>query len=56
LRFINGHRDEHVLIMLADGPGFAESFTGVLHHDTVPPPVSPLLIAHNLAAGARRQS
>jgi hypothetical protein len=42
-----------MLIMLPDGPGFAESFTGVLHHDAVPPPVSPLLIAHDLSPPAQ---
>lgn len=51
-------RNERVLIMLPDGPGFAESFAGAVHHDAVPLPVSPRLSAHDLAttagqAGAR---
>jgi acyl-CoA synthetase (AMP-forming)/AMP-acid ligase II len=51
-------RNERVLIMLPDGPGFTESFAGALRHHAVPLPVSPLLSAHDLAttagqAGAR---
>lgn len=46
------HRHERVLIMLLDGPGFAESFAGAVHHDALPLPVNPLLSAHELAAAA----
>ena len=50
--------DERVLIMLPDGPGFAESFTGVIQQGAVPLPANPLLSARDLAsiaaeAGAR---
>lgn len=43
---------DRVLIMLPDGPGFAESFAGAVHHDALLLPVSPLLPAHDLAAAA----
>ncbi len=46
------HRNERVLIMLPDGPGFAESFAGAVDQDALPLPVSPLLSAHELAAAA----
>ncbi|MGH3695685.1 MAG: AMP-binding protein [Pseudonocardiaceae bacterium] len=46
------HRHERVLIMLPDGPGFAESFAGAVHHDALPLPVNPLLSARELAAAA----
>jgi acyl-CoA synthetase (AMP-forming)/AMP-acid ligase II len=49
-------RNERVLIMLPDGPGFAESCAGTLHHDAVPLPVSPRLTAHDLAATAGQAS
>lgn len=48
------HRNERVLIMLPDEPGFDESFAGAVHQDAVPLPVSPRLRAHDLAAGRRR--
>ena len=46
------HRNERVLIMVPDGPGFAESFAGAVDQDALPLPVSPLLSAHELAAAA----
>ena len=46
------HRNDRVLIMLPDGPGFDESFAGAVHQDMVPLPVSPQLCAHDLAAAA----
>jgi benzoate-CoA ligase len=46
------HRNERVLIMLPDGPGFDESFAGAVHQDAAPLPVSPQLRAHDLAAAA----
>ncbi|MDQ2882259.1 MAG: AMP-binding protein [Actinomycetota bacterium] len=46
------HRNERVLIMLPDEPGFDESFAGAVHQDAVPLPVSPRLRAHDLAAAA----
>lgn len=50
--------DDRVLIMLPDGPGFAESFTGVMQQGAVPLPVNPLLPAQDILpvaaeAGAR---
>jgi acyl-CoA synthetase (AMP-forming)/AMP-acid ligase II len=44
------HRNEQVLIMLPDGPGFVESFAGAVDQDALPLPVSPLLSAAELAA------
>ncbi len=44
--------DDRVLIMLPDGPGFAESFTGAMQQGAVPLPVNPLLPAHALVAAA----
>jgi len=46
------HRNERVLIMLPDGPGFDESFAGAVHQGAVPLPVSPQLRAHDLAGSA----
>ncbi|MGQ0717365.1 MAG: AMP-binding protein [Pseudonocardiales bacterium] len=46
------HRNDPVLMMLPDGPGFTESFAGALNHDAVLLPVSPLLSAFDLAATA----
>ena len=43
---------ERVLILLPDGPGFAESFTGAMQQGAVPLPVNPLLPAHDLVAVA----
>jgi long-chain acyl-CoA synthetase len=34
---------ERVLIMLPDGPGFAEAFAGTIKQGAVPRPVNPLL-------------
>jgi acyl-CoA synthetase (AMP-forming)/AMP-acid ligase II len=52
------HAQERVLIMLPDGPGFAESFTATVQQGAVPLPVNPLLSVHDVvavaaAAGAR---
>jgi acyl-CoA synthetase (AMP-forming)/AMP-acid ligase II len=44
--------DDRVLIMLPDGPGFAESFTGAMQQGAVPLPVNPLLTAPDVAAVA----
>jgi acyl-coenzyme A synthetase/AMP-(fatty) acid ligase len=41
-----------VLIMLPDGPGFAEAFAGIIKHGAVPLPVNPLLSAHDIVAAA----
>jgi acyl-CoA synthetase (AMP-forming)/AMP-acid ligase II len=46
------HRDEPVLIMLPDGPGFVESFTGAVDRNALPLPVSPLLSVPELVAAA----
>ncbi|MGH3846552.1 MAG: AMP-binding protein [Pseudonocardiaceae bacterium] len=46
------HRNERVLIMLPDGPGFDESFAGAVDQNAVPLPVSPQLRARDLAAAA----
>ncbi|MFY9808739.1 MAG: AMP-binding protein [Pseudonocardiaceae bacterium] len=43
---------ERVLIMLPDGPGFAEAFAGTIHQGAVPLPVNPRLPAHRIAAAA----
>lgn len=43
---------ERVLILLPDGPGFAEAFAGTIQHQAVPLPVNPLLAAHEIAAAA----
>lgn len=44
--------EDRVLIMLPDGPGFAEAFTGTIKHGAVPLPVDPLLPAHGIVAVA----
>ena len=44
--------EERVLIMLPDGPGFAEAFAGTIAHEAVPLPVDPLLPAHGIMAVA----
>jgi acyl-CoA synthetase (AMP-forming)/AMP-acid ligase II len=41
---------ERVLIMLPDGPGFAEAFAGTIKQGAVPLPVKPLLPAHGIVA------
>jgi acyl-CoA synthetase (AMP-forming)/AMP-acid ligase II len=43
---------DRVLIMLPDGPGFAEAFAGTIRHQAVPLPVNPLLAAHDIVAAA----
>ncbi len=44
--------DDRVLIMLPDGPDFAEACAGVMQQGAVPLPVNPLLPAHDIAAVA----
>ena len=44
--------EDRVLIMLPDGPGFAEAFAGTIKHGAVPLPVDPLLPAHDIVAVA----
>ena len=44
--------DDRVLIMLPDGPDFAESFTGVMQQGAVPLPVNPLLPARDVVSAA----
>jgi long-chain acyl-CoA synthetase len=44
--------EERVLIMLPDGPGFAEAFAGMIEQGAVPLPVDPLLPAHGIVAVA----
>jgi acyl-CoA synthetase (AMP-forming)/AMP-acid ligase II len=44
--------EERVLIMLPDGPGFAEAFAGTIEREAVPLPVNPLLPAHGIVAVA----
>jgi acyl-CoA synthetase (AMP-forming)/AMP-acid ligase II len=46
------HPDDRVLIMLPDGPGFADSFIGAMQQGAVPLPVNPLLLAHDVVAAA----
>ena len=43
---------DRVLIMLPDGPGFAEAFAGTITHGAVPLPADPLLPAHGIVAVA----
>lgn len=45
---------ERVLIMLPDGPGFAEAFAATIKHQAVPLPVNPLLSAQDIAAAATK--
>lgn len=45
---------ERVLIMLPDGPGFAEAFAGTIQHQAVPLPISPLLAARDIAAAVAK--
>lgn len=49
---LDARPDDRVLIMLPDGPGFAEAFTGTVHRGIVPLPVDPLLPAHSIRAVA----
>jgi acyl-CoA synthetase (AMP-forming)/AMP-acid ligase II len=44
--------DDRVLIMLPDGPGFAEAFAGTIKQGAVPLRVNPPLPAHDLVAVA----
>jgi acyl-CoA synthetase (AMP-forming)/AMP-acid ligase II len=46
------HPTDRVLIMLPDGPGFAEAFAGAIQQGVVPLPVHPLLPAHDLVTVA----
>ncbi|HEY3896822.1 MAG TPA: AMP-binding protein [Pseudonocardiaceae bacterium] len=43
---------DRVLVMLPDGSGLAEAFSGVIQHEAVPLPVNPLLSAHEVVAAA----
>jgi len=43
---------ERVLIMLPDGPGFAEAVAGTIHQGALPLPANPLLPAHGIASAA----
>jgi acyl-CoA synthetase (AMP-forming)/AMP-acid ligase II len=45
---------ERVLILLPDGPGFAEAFAGTIEHQAVPLPVNPLLPAHDIVVTAAK--
>jgi acyl-CoA synthetase (AMP-forming)/AMP-acid ligase II len=42
--------NERVLIMLPDGPGFADAFSGAVQRGAVPLPVNPGLTAADVAA------
>jgi acyl-CoA synthetase (AMP-forming)/AMP-acid ligase II len=44
--------EERVMIMLPDGPGFAEAFAGAIEQGAVPLPANPLLPAHGIVAVA----
>jgi acyl-CoA synthetase (AMP-forming)/AMP-acid ligase II len=44
--------EDRVLIMLPDGPGFAEAFAGTIAQGAVPLPANPLLPAHDIVAVA----
>jgi acyl-CoA synthetase (AMP-forming)/AMP-acid ligase II len=44
--------DDRVLIMLPDGPGFADAFAGAIQQGAVPLPVNPHLPAQDLVAAA----
>ena len=46
--------EERVLIMLPDGPGFAEAFAATIQHQAVPLPVNPLLPTADIAAVATK--
>jgi acyl-CoA synthetase (AMP-forming)/AMP-acid ligase II len=43
---------ERVLVMLPDGPGFAETLVAVTQRGALPLPANPLLTAHDVAAAA----
>jgi long-chain acyl-CoA synthetase len=44
--------DDRVLIILPDGPGFAEAFAGAIQHGAMPLPANPLLPAHDIVTVA----
>ena len=48
------HARDRVLIMLPDGPGFAEAFAGAIQVQAVPLPVNPLLATPDIAAAATK--
>ncbi|MBV9058903.1 MAG: acyl--CoA ligase [Pseudonocardiales bacterium] len=43
---------DRVLILLPDGPGFAEAFAGIIQQQAVPLPINPLLAAPGIKATA----
>jgi len=45
--------DDRVLIMLPDGPGFADAFAGTIQQGAVPLPVNPLLPARHCGSHGR---
>jgi acyl-CoA synthetase (AMP-forming)/AMP-acid ligase II len=45
---------EQVLIMLPDGPGFAQAFAGIIEHHALPLPVNPLLTAPDITTAATK--
>jgi acyl-CoA synthetase (AMP-forming)/AMP-acid ligase II len=45
---------DRVLIMLPDGPGFAEAFAATIMHQAVPLTVNPLLTPHEVMATAAK--
>jgi hypothetical protein len=45
--------DDRVLIMLPDGPGFADAFAGTIQQGAVPLPVNPLLPARHCGSRGR---
>lgn len=44
--------EDRVLIMLPDGPGFAEAFAATIDRQAVPLPVNPRLSSHDIGAVA----
>src|SRR5437763_11344903 len=42
------------VLMLPDGPGFAEAFAGIIEHQALPLPVNPLLAAPDITAAATK--
>jgi transcriptional regulator with XRE-family HTH domain len=54
LDHLDARPDDRVLIMLPDGPGFAEAFTGTIQRRIVPLPVDPLLPAPSIRAVAAK--
>ena len=49
---LNVRAGDRVLIMLPDGPGFADAFAGTIQQRAVPLPANPLLPAHDIVAVA----